>query len=272
MFKKISICLLIFFFAVFLGQTTVRAGSSNNIIDDLEYLTDSEILTLQSDIDNIITDYNLEAVVVITDDTEGKSSRNFADDFFDYGGYGVGGDYSGLLMLINMAEREVWISTTGRAIDIFTDSRISTMVKNVANPLSNGDYYEACTTFLKDIKYYAKMGVPAGQHRVDEESLDNITYFQRALRLMKSFYVYLIAIVVALIATLIASSSSEGKVTTNSSTYEKPGSFELSVSRDDFIRESTTRTVIESNSSSGSKSTTHSGSSGRSHGGGGGRF
>ncbi|WP_243154826.1 TPM domain-containing protein [Clostridium thermarum] len=272
LFKKISICLLIIFFAVFLGQTTVKAVSSKNIIDDLDYLTDSEILTLQSDIDNIIADYNLEAVVVITDETEGKSSRDFADDFYDYGGYGVDGDYSGLLMLINMAQREVWISTTGRAIDIFTDSRISTMVKNVTTSLSKGSYYEACTTFIRDVKSYAKMGVPAGQHRVDEESVDNSTYFQRVLRLMKSFYVYLIAIAVALIATLIASSSSEGKVTINSGTYEEAGSFELSASRDDFIRESTTRTVIETNTNSSSNSTTHRGSSGRSHGGGGGGF
>jgi len=68
--------------------------------------------------------------------------------------------------------------------------------------------------------------------------------------------------------------SSKGKITINSGTYEEPGSFVLTETRDDYIRESTTRTRISESSGSrgGNVSSTHTGSSGRTHGGGGKKF
>jgi uncharacterized protein len=270
LFKKICIVLATFIFTVFIGQVAVNAAAYDNIKDNLNYLTDSEKEKLQADIDGVVTDYDLDVVVVITKETEGKSSQAFADDYYDYGEYGVGSEHSGLLMLINMGKREVWISTTGKAINIFTDTRISTMVNNARNSLSNGKYYEACTTFIEEIKYYSKLGIPAGQHQVGTGRSAGSTYFERVLRLIKAFYVYIIALIIAILTTLITSLSSKGKVTITNRTYEQAGSFNLSTSRDDFIRESTTRTVIESNS--GTKSSTHKGSTGRNHGGGGGSF
>lgn len=272
MFKKTSIIVLALFFAVFVSGIAgigVYAENPANVIDNLDYLSTSEIANLQADIDNIKNGYGLDVVIVITDNTEGKSSRDFADDFFDYNGYGIGSDYSGLLMLINMQNREVWISTTGKAIDIFTDSRISKMVDNVISPLSDAKYYNACRTFIRDVQNYANAGVPHGQYRVPTD----MTYADKVSRMVKSFPVYIIALVVSIGATLILSFSSKGKVTINHKTYEEDGSFELSERRDDYIRESTVRTKIaDSSSGGGGRSSTHRGSSGRSHGGGGGRF
>ena len=241
-----------------MGQVTVKAGDYKNVKDTLDYLSQSEEARLKEEIDIIAKENQLDVVIVIVEDTEGKSSMAFADDYYDYNGYGIGSDYSGLLMLVNMGKREVWISTTGRAINIFTDRRIATMIDNVKKPLGSAKYYEACSTFLKDVRSYASTGTAARG-----------TYFERVVKLIKTFYVYIAALVIAVIATVIASLSSKGKVTISSQTYEKQGSFDLFDSRDDYIRETTTKTKIESNSG---KSSTHKGSSGRSHGGGGGSF
>jgi len=108
--KKSSISALIllsFFFISYISQALVFAESSKNVKDYLNYLTAEE---------------KLDVVIVITDNTQGKSSRDFADDFYDYNGYGIGTRKSGLLMLVNMQNREIWISTCGDAIDIFTDN------------------------------------------------------------------------------------------------------------------------------------------------------
>jgi uncharacterized protein len=270
--KKLNAFLIAFIFIV-ISQFSTIAGELNNVKDYLDYLTDEEESLLQESIDSVKTDYSLDAVIVITDDTEGKSSMEFADDYYDYNGYGVGSDASGLLMLVNMDQREVWISTTGKAIDIFTDSRIAEMVNHVISPLSDGNYFEASNAFIDDIKSYAEMGVPQGQHRVEGEPYYKTTYFDRVLKLMKSFYVYLIAFVISGIATILVSLSSKGSVTINNHTYEGKGSFALSSSRDDFLRETTTKTRIQTNSDSGgSSSSVHSGSSGTTHGGGGGKF
>ena len=49
---------------------------------------------------------------IVTDvDPNISSAMEAADDFFDYNGYGLGDDRSGVLLYINMSTRDVWIST-----------------------------------------------------------------------------------------------------------------------------------------------------------------
>ncbi len=276
MYKKIAVFLLVFLLGMLIWQPGARAGKTDNIHDELDYLSAGELEELQSLIQDTVENYNLDVAIVITDDTGGKSSRDFADDYYDDNGFGIGSDYSGLLMLINMDEREMWISTTGRAIDIFTDNRISAMTGAITGLLSNGSYYEACKEFIRRVESYVRMGVPQGQHRIDTSSQDRMVkevplgYWDKAVRMMGSLPVVIIALVISLIATLIASSNHKGRVTINSTTYEEKGSFALTGIRDDYIRESTTRVKIQSSSSN--SSSTHRGSSGRTHGGGGGKF
>jgi uncharacterized protein len=67
----------------------------------------------------------MDVVIVTVDDTRGKKARDFADDFFDYNGFGYGRDRDGILLLIDISDRIAWISTSGEAIDIFTDDRLA---------------------------------------------------------------------------------------------------------------------------------------------------
>ncbi|MEG0773744.1 TPM domain-containing protein [Clostridium sp.] len=276
MFKKISTIILVFVVILLVPVINASALEQKNVKDYMNYLKDSEIIDLQNNIESVIKDHNLDVVVVITKDTQGKDSMTFADDYYDNNGYGVGGDYSGILLLINMDKRETWISTTGRAIDIFTDKRIDDITNLVTSQLSKGNYNNACINFVNAVKNYAAQGVPQGQHREEvnpgtSQGQPNLktSYLKRVLYMIKFFPVYLGALVIAIVATIIASLSSKGKVTINSRTYED-GSFALNETRDDFIRESVTKTKIQT--SSNNQSSTHSGSSGRSHGGGGGKF
>jgi uncharacterized protein len=270
LYKRVSIVLLIFMFVLLAAQIGVYAYNSENVIDDLGYLTETEVTNLQSSIDRIKENYRLDTVIVITDNTQGKSSRDFADDYFDYNGYGIGSDYSGLMLLINMNKRDVYISTSGKAIDIFTDRRIDNILDDVAESLSNRDYYQACCEFISNVKSYAYSGVPSNQYRVNT----NRNYFHNVLSMLKFFPIYIVALIISVIATLVVTFSSKGKITTNCVTYEENGSFALSETRDNYIRESTVRTRIQSSSSGGGsgRSSTHRSSSGRSHGGGGRRF
>ncbi|HPD01205.1 MAG TPA: TPM domain-containing protein [Acetivibrio sp.] len=270
LFKRISIFVLIFMFVFLVAQVGAYAYSSENVIDNLGYLTETEVQYLQSSIDRIKENYRLDTVIVITDDTAGKSSRDFADDFFDNNGYGIGSDYSGLLLLINMNKRDVYISTSGKAFDIFTDARIDNILDDVARFLSNGNYYAACSEFISNVKSYAYSGVPSNQYRVDTDR----NYFHNVLSMMKFFPIYIVALIISVIATLVVTYSSKGKTTTNHLTYEVNGSFDLTENQNNYIRESTVRTRIESSSSGGGsgRSSTHRSSSGRTHGGGGRKF
>lgn len=269
---KTSAILLVL--VLLMSNMIIFADSTANVIDDMQFLTADALNALQSRIEQIQGEQSLDTVIVLTDQLDGKSSMAFADDYYDYNGYGIDSQRSGVLLLVNMADREVWISTRGHAIDVFTDSRISDMIGNVTSYLKNGDYEKACNRFLDDVAYYAAQGVPSGQHRVEQDSVyyTDSTYLDRAIALIKNPIVYAVALVISLGLTFLVTSLNKGRVTVNYATYELPGSFELQRSEDTYLREHLTKTKVVKNNSSGGTSSTHTGSSGATHGGGGGKF
>lgn len=267
MFKKLMTLCLLMTALVMGGAFRTEAAESANVKDFMNYLTTDQISALQSTSDRLKTTYGLETVIVITDKMEGKSSMAYADDYYDYNGYGAGSDKSGLLILINMADRDVWISTTGKAIDIFTDSRISSMLDGIVSHLPDADYYSACSSFMADVETYALQGIPEGQYRVEQEAPYRGTYWERVIVLMKTPWMIIIPLLISIGVTVMITLSNKGKVTVTPQTYEEKGSFVITREVDDFMREHLTRVKIEKNTGSGSS--THMGGSGTSHGGGG---
>ncbi|MGL4912535.1 MAG: hypothetical protein ACRC3Y_08885 [Romboutsia sp.] len=176
----------------------------------------------------------------------------------------------------------VWISTTGLAITIFTDSIIDSMVNDITGYLSSQDYNGASYNFLNDVDYYCNEYLTSS----DTNSTGNVgtdtnvvpvptSYFDRVMDRVTSLPTYIGPLVIALIVTFIVNHNSKWKVTINSSTYERNGSFSLTKNQDIFVRENTTRTIIPkqpANTNNSSGSSTHDSSSGSTHGGGGGSF
>ena len=265
MYKQGTKILGLLLLILFVGGYRVEAAESANVKDPMNYLTADQAAALQSTADRLKSTLGLEPVIVITDSTEGKTSMAYADDYYDAGGFGADSVHSGLLMLINMGDRDVWISTTGKAIDIFTDNRIAAMLDGVTGYLKDKDYNDACNGFLTDVASYAAQGVPQGQYRVDQEAPYRGTYWERARALMKSPLVAIVPVLIAIAVTILITLSNKGKVTVTAQTYEEKGSFAVTREVNDFVREHLAKVKIEKSSGS----STHSGSSGTSHGGGG---
>ena len=59
-----------------------------------------------------------------TEDAEGKTSEEYADDYYDYNGYAE----DGALYLIDLDNGSVWISTAGKMIRYLTDERIDAVI------------------------------------------------------------------------------------------------------------------------------------------------
>ena len=88
------------------------------VVDEANLMSPDQVLDLNDRANALSQEFNMDIVIVTTDDTGGKSSREFADDYFDYNGYGVGPNYDGILFLIDMDNRETYISTTGQELGI----------------------------------------------------------------------------------------------------------------------------------------------------------
>lgn len=254
MVKRLSIVSMIMLMLI-ISVLPVMANQEN-VINDLGYLTTDEEINLQKEIDNIKSTYGLEAVIVFVDDSDVYDSVAYADDYFDYNGYGVGDDNEGILFLIDMYNRQLVISTTGAStINRYEYEWIE--MRDIISPyLTDQLYNEACERFLEMV--------------ISVESTGKVTtYGYRLAKMAKSPIPYGIGLVIALIATVIITLSSKGKVTITNRTYETSDSFRLTHQLDQYLREHTTKRKIETKSSGGGG---RSGSSGSSHGGGGGGF
>lgn len=72
-------------------------------------MSDSEEAKLDSEIEKIRTNYDFDVVLLTVESLEGYTPEAFADDYYDYNGYGIGDNNDGVLFLISMEERMITI-------------------------------------------------------------------------------------------------------------------------------------------------------------------
>lgn len=115
----------------------------NIIADDADLFTDYEESEIMSSIESYSAEKDFSLAVVTTEFTSGVSSEEYADDYYDYLIDNHGWQESGLLFLIDMDNRNVWISTCGECILSYSDSEIDSIIDSGYDSLANG-YYSDC--------------------------------------------------------------------------------------------------------------------------------
>lgn len=218
------------------------------VVDEAGLLTANEAASLETSCQNFYATSGMELIFLTVNNLGGKSAMAYADDYYEMH-YGE----NGILLLIAMSEREWYISTTGTAIEAFSNADLENMENGFIKYLSDGNYYMAFQQFLSDSEYYW----------CDEEVSD----LDASL-----FIAFPSGAVIALIVLLaLRSSMHTKKAQHGAASYEVEGSYNLRRHQDLFLySKMSKREKPQQNSNSGS--TTHTSSSGRSHGGRGGNF
>lgn len=207
---------------------------------------------------------NQDFVFVSTENTDGKTPEEYADDFYDNNGFGLGNDKSGMLFLIDMEHRKFHISTTGSMIDILNDKRIDQIVNSSTEDMKDGRYYDAIKYVLTASEGYIKDGPAADTHRVARAN-------SKAFSILTIIIASITGVVSAIGFYVYISRNYLLKKATYHYPYYEMSSLDLTESRTSKIFDiTTTRHIPKPPPSSGSS--THMGSSGTSHGGGGGSF
>lgn len=241
------------------------------VFDDASLFTEDEVRILNQEADELSYNYDMDIVIVTTEDAEGKTSREYADDYFDYNGFGLGDDLDGILFLIDMDNREVYISASGIGSRYITDERRELILDSVFDSgLSEGDYYGASKGFLSDLKKYLGMGIPTDQYSQDENA--EVGNSLTSIEVIISFIFGLIG---SGIFYLTTKSRYRMKNPVKQVNFKNNSIVNLGVREDRLIDTIVVHRVIpkssDSNSSSG-KTTTHTSSSGKTHSGGGRKF
>ena len=244
----------------------VPTGYSSRLVDNADLVLDTEEATLLKKLDEISERQQLDVVVVTVESVGDKTPTEYADDFYDYNGYGFGENHDGILLLVSMENRDWHITTTGYGITVFTDAGIEYLSKQFLDDLSDGNYAAAFTTYAEKCDEFitqAKTGEPYDVNNLPKEPFDFLMWI-------------LISVVVGLVAAYVITKIMKGKLKTvrfqpAASNYVKQGSFNLTNSRDIFLYTHVDRRPRPKDTSSGGSST-HTSSSGSTHGGGGGHF
>ena len=295
--KGIMICLLICTFlvmgsmAVWADQTGAVSGQTR-VFDQAGLFSETEIIQLEEKIAQCRKSTKMDVVIVSAYADEERSAEEYADDYYDYGGFGVGKKASGVLLLYYMdgpgqPGGECYISTAGTMINMLTDERIESILDDVYGDLGNRDFAGATEHFLEDVKAYVKEGVESGQYTYDRDTGEIVRY--HSIRLYEVAIAMVIAGILAGFVCLdikkrYAMKQSSREVSNSLQAYRADCAFHFSVAGDKMVNKYVRSVPIPRNTSSGSggrghsgsssagRSTIHTSSSGRSHGGGGRRF
>lgn len=129
---------------------------------------------------NYQQELSMDCVIVTTEDAKGLSSREYADDFYDYNGFGLSkgstadDQRNGVLFLIDMDNRNFYISTTGMALRVYDDLTIEQILDTAFQYMPKGKYFEAMDSavdaaLIKALEeYQAAARTEAGQQEIHQ--------------------------------------------------------------------------------------------------------
>lgn len=235
------------------------------VVDEGNLLSSSEEADLTARLDEISERQKLDVIVVTVNGLEGKTSRDFADDYYDYKGYGYGAGKDGILLLVSMEDRDWYITTTGFGITAFTDAGIEYISEQFLPELSDGNYAKAFDIYAEQCDVFitqAQTGEPYDKGNMPKEPLS-------AAWIGISFIVGLIIALISVGAMKAQLKTVRSEPAANS--YVVDGSMKITENRDFFLYRNVTRRVKPKDDDKDGSST-HTSSSGTTHGGGGGKF
>lgn len=243
------------------------------LVDEACLLTEEESSVLLDKLEDISQRYKNEVGIVTVNSLEGKTVEAYADDYYDYNGYGYGENDDGLLLLISMGEREWAISTYGYShTTAFTDAGLEYIRGEFQSKLSRGEYAKAFTCFADQCDDFLRQAATGEPYDVGNMPKEKVS----------PFWLYTDLVVAFLISFRIVKTKSGNlksvKKQESAKAYERSGSLSLQRSTDSFVNRIVTQRTIKDKKSSSSASSgsggssSHTSSSGRSHGGTSGKF
>lgn len=278
--KLILLTLLASMYVVFCGYKVVYDDTEQKVYDDAGYFTDEEIEELEQYCVEVAKETKLDVIIHTTEDFGGKDRVDYSDDYYDNHNFGYDQAGSGILFVINQKDEKRYIDTKGIAIRYFDDDYIQTMGKSIVTYLDDGDYAGGAVEFLNLVQEHVT--------EFNDDEYDEVKpWFDGNYSDYRDFYeehvkepglltrlpvCILIAAVVSAIIVFIMGLGQKSSMAANSATYMNNDKFKVHQKSDIFIRRTTTKHKIETDSGSGSSGgggSFHSSSSGSSHGGGG---
>lgn len=161
--RKLFILTLVAVF-VFCIPNIALASSYNpeTVFDYADLLTTEEEDALRN-LSKEYEAYNMSAIFLTTADAEGKTSMAYSDDFYDNNNF----KSDGVLFMIDMDNREVYVNTVGMGITIISDYEVERILDAGYTYVGNEQYFE-CLRGMSNYTYGVIDNYEESQEAVSE--------------------------------------------------------------------------------------------------------
>lgn len=159
-------CAVVLSMSAFSLRPAYAAAEDSKVVDDADLLSYDEEQEIQSMLDEFAEESGWTLFAVTTDDANGMTSEEYADDFVDQNAL----EENGVCFLIDMDNREIYMSTTGSAIRILTDHRIDSIMDDSYEYAGDGEYAKCFETMIRETEDSFHEGIESGQYNYDRDT------------------------------------------------------------------------------------------------------
>lgn len=264
-------------FAVVLAVLLVLpAFAYESLIDDSANLfSQAEIDIINAQAEQYSGETGLSLAVLTTDDTQGRTTEDYVEDYYDDLADNHGWSENGMVLIIDMDNRIILASAVGDTWDFYSDSEISYITDCGYNEVSNGAYADAVTemigaaleTYSSDDNYYGGGYYYNDDNYYDDYGSDNSYHDSSSVSFFDILVYIVIGLAVAALSVFIVKSKYKN--------LGKGDEFDaddmqltLTGSTDNVISRNVATTKIprnNNNGSSGGRVSVHRSSGGRVH-------
>ena len=293
--KKIAVVLLLtMIYTLFCGYEIKFDREKNRVIDEVGYLTATEVNELQRFLTAKSTSIQLDLAVCICNEpvSGDPEDQKRAEEIYETNGLGYDKGNSGVLLYINLNSRYVYICTTGIAIWYIDDYDIEDILDDMWEDIEYGDYFEATKTFATDVAIIStkfinnsEEGIQVWKDNDYEEYADfyfdwvennkDVDYSlkesvgEKIVKVFKNpIGCAIIGAIISGIIVLVMCMRQKTKMKANKNTYMDTSKYAINQTVDQYLRTTTVKTKIEKSSGGGGGGGSFRGS----HGGGGRHF
>ncbi len=224
------------------------------VVDQANIIPDDVEAALIERCDSIAEEYKMEVAIVTASDFGGLIAEAYADDFYDFNGYGYGENDDGMLVVYKPGEegeREIWITTHGNGSSVFFEGIREGIIADMKDHLIAEDYDKAFNVYLDRAEEQLKPGTP----------------------IIWLFVLALVGAVVGLIITGSMTAKNKSVVAQkHAKVYTRQGSMNVVDAKDVFAYSFVNATPKAQDNDKSNDSSTHTSSSGRTHSGSGAKF
>lgn len=132
-----------------------KASNIVKVIDNAGLFSSSELEDLNKRAEEMSKKYDMDIGIATTNSANGMSTMEYSDYFYENHGFGSNG--SGVFVMYDMDNREIFIITEGRGKDKINDSKVQKLLDAVFdNGLKEGKYYNSAIAYLNKLNGYLR--------------------------------------------------------------------------------------------------------------------